>query len=67
MKSVSKARRCRFLQLTRDPEEYIEDMLTHPAFERFQDLPVELRYKIYEEYFLDDRRNLTTRGWPELD
>jgi hypothetical protein len=56
-----------FLELARDLEEYIVDILTQPAFERFQDLPVELRYKIYEEYFLNDRHNLTTRDWPELD
>lgn len=55
-----------FLQLAHGIEGYIKDITWQPTFDRFEDLPVELRYKIYEEYFLDDRRSLATREWPEL-
>lgn len=50
-----------FPQLAHGIEGYIRDIMWQPTFDRFEDLPVELRYKIYEEYFRDDRRD-----WPEL-
>lgn len=55
------------LKLAHDLEQFIEEMMSRPTLDRFEDLPVELRYKIYEEYFLNNCRSLATREWPELD
>jgi hypothetical protein len=39
---------------------------TTTSFDRFRDLPTELRYQVYEQHFLDDSSAITTREWPLL-
>ncbi|KAF9697282.1 hypothetical protein EKO04_004788 [Ascochyta lentis] len=56
-----------FLELVRDLELFVDEVLQKPTFHQLLDLPIELRYQIYQEYFLEDSRSLTTRTWPELD
>jgi hypothetical protein len=34
------------------------------SFDRFLELPAELRFKVYEQYALDDASSITTREWP---
>lgn len=56
-----------FLELAHDLEPYINDLLWRPIFHQFMDLPIELRYMVYEEYFLNDSLALITKDWPELE
>jgi hypothetical protein len=53
-----------FLDLLNDIEPYIDDVTWQPIFHRFPDLPIELRYEIYELYFHSNReRALATKNW----
>lgn len=56
-----------FLKLAHDLEQFIQEMMSRPTFDRFEDLPVELGYRSYAEYFLNDCHSLATREWPEPD
>ena len=57
-----------FLELAHDLEPYVlEHLPWEPAFHRFPDLPIELRGKTYEEYYLDNEGCLTTSTSPALD
>jgi hypothetical protein len=37
---------------------------TTTSFDWFLELPAELRFKVYEQYALDDASSITTREWP---
>lgn len=52
-----------FLQ---DLNPYIDELLQQPEFRRFLDLPVELRYEVYEQCFLDDTGTIGCHSWPAL-
>jgi hypothetical protein len=39
------------------------DPAPEPKFHRFRDLPLELRWEIYEHYFCDDLRSLACKDW----
>lgn len=54
-----------FLELAQDLELYIDDLVWRPTFHRLVDLPIELRYQIYELYFDDDVRAFATMFWPD--
>ncbi|KAF2828718.1 hypothetical protein CC86DRAFT_368874 [Ophiobolus disseminans] len=45
---------------------YIDDLVCLPIFHQFKDLPLELRYKVYEPYFLDDSKAVSSRMWPVI-
>ena len=55
-----------FLELAHNLELYIEDILWRPTFHGFLDLPIELRYKIYEEYFSNNEGAVTTQSWSHV-
>lgn len=38
---------------------YIDELTWEPTFHQFEDLPIELRYKVYEQYFLDHDKTLS--------
>jgi hypothetical protein len=44
----------------------IDEMLIQSEFHRFLDLPLELRYNVYEQYFLDNTKSNFTAHWPAL-
>lgn len=44
---------------------YIDDITTLPTFHRFTDLPLELRFNVYEQYFINDSRSLACSKWPD--
>lgn len=44
---------------------YIDDLDDSPAFHRFAELPPELRYKVYEQYFIDNNKCLACLKWPD--
>lgn len=54
-----------FLELAQDLELYIDDLVWRPTFHRLVDLPIELRYQIYELYFDNDVRAFATMFWPD--
>lgn len=56
-----------FVELVHDLEPYVFEHLWEPTFHEFPDLPIELRDKIYEKHFLDNRGCLTTHTWSLLD
>ena len=60
---------CRaFLDLSNDIEPYIDEMTWQLTFQRFRDIPIELRYEIYELYFDSNReRALATKNWPRYN
>jgi hypothetical protein len=37
---------------------FVDDLLRQPEFHRFMDLPIELRYFVYEHYFEEDTKSL---------
>lgn len=43
---------------------YFDDLDDGPAFHRFAELPPELRFKVYEQYFIDNNRFLACFKWP---
>lgn len=54
-----------FLELVHDIEPYVDELTWQPTFQRFADLPIELRYEIYELYFNENQaRALATENWP---
>lgn len=55
-----------FSELAQALEPFIEDALAKPRFYKFEALPIELRYKIYEEHFLVNKGSLATQSWPHL-
>jgi hypothetical protein len=44
---------------------YVDEVLGPDAFHRFSDLPLELRHKVYEQYFANDTRSLACNYWPD--
>jgi hypothetical protein len=45
---------------------YADELVYQPTFHLFTKLPVELRCRIYDEYFLDENRAISCHGWPHL-
>ncbi|KAI4943933.1 hypothetical protein J4E91_009080 [Alternaria rosae] len=45
---------------------YVEELLYQPTFHLFMTLPAELRYLIYEQYFLDEKHSIACQNWPYL-
>jgi hypothetical protein len=47
---------------------YIEGvvLVPHSDFPHFMELPVKIRYKVYEEYFLDESSSIACENWPDL-
>jgi hypothetical protein len=56
-----------FMVLLRHLNPLIDELLIQPEFHRFLDLPLELRYNVYEQYFLDNTKSNFTTHWPKLD
>jgi len=50
----------------RDMNPYVDEFTRPPAFHKFRGLPLELRYKIYENYLFDDVKSITSRMWPVI-
>jgi len=42
------------------------ETIKEPQFHRFQDMSLELRHQVYEEYFLDEQDSVC-RGWPDIN
>lgn len=55
-----------FSALLQDINPYVDDIPTKPEFHRFLDLPMELRCKIYVQYFLDNTDSIACKSWPTL-
>jgi hypothetical protein len=55
-----------FMMLLRHLNPLIDQLLIQPEFHRFLDLPLELRYNVYEQYFLDNMKSNCTAHWPAL-
>ncbi|KAF2133232.1 hypothetical protein P153DRAFT_428261 [Dothidotthia symphoricarpi CBS 119687] len=55
-----------FCSLLQALELHVDDLVRKPEFHVFMKLPLELRYQIYEEYFLADTKSVSCRSWPHL-
>ncbi|OAL00744.1 hypothetical protein IQ06DRAFT_305650 [Phaeosphaeriaceae sp. SRC1lsM3a] len=55
-----------FFALLQDMSPYIDEVLAAPEFHRFLELPIELRCKIYEQYFIDNKNSIICKTWPYL-
>ncbi|KAH7077957.1 hypothetical protein BKA63DRAFT_564502 [Paraphoma chrysanthemicola] len=46
---------------------FVDDRVRQPEFFNFRQLPIEIRYKVYEQYFLDNEITLSSRSGPVID